>query len=216
MTTLLTPDADVPAQRWHCRTRVDELTIPSGLARVDLAELERLAELQGRDDLGRTAGEAQAALLRRLGVAGGAREAEGNLLVYGGASVQWQTLLGNGTTTAGQSLTFFNNTNAAIGVGDSSTAAAATQTDLQASTNKLRVAMSATYPQHTDGVIVGAASVVFQAAFSTGQANYAWQEWAIFNSSTAGVGRMLQRKVENLGTKTSSSIWTLTLTLSLA
>ena len=43
----------------------------------------------------------------------------GNLLVYGGASALWQRLIGTGVTA-------FDNSNAHLGVGDSSTAAAAT------------------------------------------------------------------------------------------
>lgn len=141
---------------------------------------------------------------------------DGNLLVYGGASIQWQTLIGNGTSTAGQTLTFFNNANAYIGVGDSATAEAATQTDLQAATNKLRVAQDATYPIHTDGVVVGSASIVFRSTFASGQANWAWSEWGIFNNGTNGAGRMLNRKVQALGTKTSAAAWTLTITLTLS
>lgn len=129
------------------------------------------------------------------------------LLVYGGASALWHRLTG-GTTVAA-----FDSTNAHIGVGDSSTAEAVGQTDLSASSNKLRKVVDATYPQHTDGVVVGAASVVFRATFGTSEANFAWNEWGIFNASTSG--RMLNRKVEALGTKASGSTWVLTLTLSL-
>lgn len=143
-------------------------------------------------------------------------EREGNLLMYGGASCLWQALIGNGTTTAGQALTYFNNAQAAIGVGDSSTAAAATQTNLQAATNKLRKAMDATYPLHTDATTSGAASIVFRSTFATGDANWVWNEWGVFNSTTDAVGRMLNRKVESLGTKTSAATWQLTLTLSLS
>lgn len=144
-------------------------------------------------------------------------ESEGNLLVIGGGSALWQFLLGNGTTTAGQALTYFNNAQAAIGVGDSTTAAANTQTNLQAATNKLRRAMDATYPQHTD--TTGTASsltITLRSTFATGDANFAWQEWGVFNSATDGTGRMLNRKVESLGTKTSAASWTLTITISLA
>ncbi len=142
-------------------------------------------------------------------------EREGNLLVIGGASVQWQTLIGNGTATAGQALTYFNNGNAYIGVGDSATAAADTQTDLQASTNKLRKAQDATYPLHTDTTgTAGSKSITYKSTYGTSDANFAWQEWGIFNASTGG--RMLNRKVESLGTKTSSATWVLTITLSLA
>lgn len=143
-------------------------------------------------------------------------EREGNLLMYGGASVLWQALIGNGTTTAGQALTYFNNAQAAIAVGDSSTAAAATQTNLQAATNKLRKAMDATYPLHTDATTAGAASIVFRSTFGTSDANWAWQEWGVFNSTTDATGRMLNRKVESLGTKTSSATWQFTVTLTLA
>jgi len=149
-------------------------------------------------------------------------EREGNLLVIGGASVQWQTLIGNGTGTAGQALTFYNNANAYISVGDSSTAAADTQTELQAATNRTRKAMDATYPQHTDTTgTAGSKSIVFRSTFATTDANYAWQEWGIFNGAGTGGppttgGRMLNRKVESLGTKTSAATWVLTITLSLA
>lgn len=143
-------------------------------------------------------------------------EREGNLLMYGGISCLWQALIGNGTATAGQALTYFNNAQAAIGVGDSTTAAAATQTDLQAATNKLRKAMDATFPAHTDGVVIGAASIQFKSTFGTSDANWAWQEWGVFNSPTAATGRMLNRKVESLGTKTSAASWALTVTLSLS
>jgi hypothetical protein len=135
-------------------------------------------------------------------------EREGNLLVYGGASALWDLLIGAGNVTE------FDNSNAHIGVGDSNTAAAATQTDLQATTNKLRKAMDSTYPQHTDGVVEGSASVVFRSTFGSSDANFQWREWAIFNASSSG--RMLNRKVEDLGTKASGSTWTLTVTLSLS
>lgn len=143
-------------------------------------------------------------------------EREGNLLMYGGVSCLWQCLIGNGTASAGQALTYFNNGNAAIGSGDSNTAAAATQTDLQASTNKVRQAMDATYPTHTDATSSGAASIVFKATFGTSAANWAWAEWGVFNSPTAATGRMLNRKVESLGTKTSAASWAFTVTLTLA
>ena len=142
-------------------------------------------------------------------------EREGNLLLYGGVSCLWQMLIGNGTTTAGQALTYFNNANAALGVGDSNTAAAATQTDLQAATNKLRKAMDATYPQHTDATSSDAASIVFKSTFGSAEANFAWQEWIVANSPTAGTGRALNRKVESLGTKASGTTWALTVALSL-
>lgn len=138
----------------------------------------------------------------------------GNLLTYGGASCLWQYALGNGTSTAAQTLTFLSNARACLGTGDSSTAASATQTDLQASSNKARVAMDATFPAHTDATSSGAASIVFQSTFGTGAGNYAWNELALFNASTGG--RMINRKVIAGGTKTSADTWVLTLTITLA
>jgi hypothetical protein len=165
--------------------------VPVGFTPASVADLDRLS------------GEEQRDTLLSAGVTPEVDEREGNLLMYGGASCLWQCLIGNGTATAGQSLTYFNNSQAAIGVGDSSTAAAATQTNVQAAS-------------HTDATTSGAASIAFRSTFSTSQANFAWQEWAVFNSATDATGRMLQRKVESLGTKTSSSTWTLTVTLTLA
>lgn len=141
-------------------------------------------------------------------------EVEGNLVMYGGVSNLWQCLIGNGGSSA---LAYFNNTNAAIGVGDSTTAAAATHTDLQASTNKLRKAQDATYPQATDGTGGAAnAQIVFRSTFGSAEANFDWNEWGVFNSATAGAGRMLNRKQESLGTKVVNSTWQLTVTLSIA
>ena len=105
----------------------------------------------------------------------------------------------------GAGVTAFSNANAYIGVGDSSTAFSAAHTDLQASTNKLRKAMDATYPSGASNVIA------FRSTFATGDANYAWNEWAIFNALSSGT--MLSRKVESLGTKTSSQTWQFTATL---
>lgn len=107
--------------------------------------------------------------------------------------------------TIGAAVTAFNNANAYLGVGDSTTAHAVGQTDLQAATNKMRKAMDATYPS-------GAANVItFRATFGTSDANWAWQEWGTFNASSGGT--MLNRKVESLGTKTSTQTWQFTTTL---
>jgi hypothetical protein len=106
---------------------------------------------------------------------------------------------------AGAGGTAFNNANAYIGVGDSTTAFSAAHTDLQAATNKFRKGMDATYPQ------VAANVTTFRATFGTGDANFAWQEWGVFNASSAGT--MMNRKVESLGTKTNTQSWQFTVTL---
>jgi hypothetical protein len=182
--------------RWHAHWTLHKLNDPDGALAVRLNAGEPIENFQS----------AYSEVIER----------DGNLLMYGGASCLWEGLIGNMTASTGQALTKFDNTNAAIGTGDSTTAAAATQTDLQASSNKLRKAMDATYPTHTDAATSGAASIVFRSTFASSDGNYAWQEWGVFNSATAATGRMLNRKVESLGTKASGSSWTLTVTLSLA
>lgn len=143
-------------------------------------------------------------------------EGDWNLLMYGGASCQWQTLIGNGTSTANQALTFFDTAHAALGAGNSTTAAAATQTNLQGTTNVTDRIRKAATVTHTDGTAVGNASITFVSTFATTEANFTWNEWGVFNTVTDATGRMMSRKVENLGTKTSAATWQLTVTLTLA
>lgn len=105
----------------------------------------------------------------------------------------------------GEATTDFTNANSRIGVGDSATAFAAAQTDLQAAANKFRKVVDAGYPTRAANVLT------FRATFATGEANFAWNEWAVFNAAAAGT--MLNRKVEALGTKTNVQSWQFTVTL---
>jgi len=109
---------------------------------------------------------------------------------------------------AGTSIpTPWNGSNTRIGVGDSSTAFAITQTDLVAATNKFRQLV-------TGSPTVGglpAYTLTYVALFATTDANYTWAEWATFNAASSGL--MLQRFVQALGTKTSAQSWQLTVTL---
>lgn len=107
--------------------------------------------------------------------------------------------------------TLFSASNAALGTGDSSTAAAIGQTDLQAATNKSRVLVTSI--SESSGVITAVAS------WGTSVGNYEWAEWGLFNSgSSQSGGTMLGRKVESptLGTKTSAQVWSLTATITFA
>lgn len=96
--------------------------------------------------------------------------------------------------------------NAYIGVGDGDTAFSLDQTDLQGA-NTFRRAMDTGYPQITGNVIK------FRATFAAAEANFAWHEWGVFNASTGGV--MLDRVVEDNGTKLSNQEWVLELTITL-
>lgn len=119
-------------------------------------------------------------------------------LTNGGRDYFAQTILG-------EAVTAFNNANSYIGVGDSTTAFAAAQTDLQAASNKFRKAQDATYPQRATNVLT------FRSTFGTSDANFAWQEWGVFNGAAGGT--MLNRKVESLGTKPGTQTWQFTVTL---
>lgn len=109
-------------------------------------------------------------------------------------------------TTIGEAVTPFDNANAYIGVGNSTTAYATTQTDLVGA-SKTRKGMEAGYPQRS------ANALTFRAVFGTGDANHAWNEWIVANASIAGTA--MNRKVESLGTKTNAEIKTFTATITL-
>lgn len=124
-------------------------------------------------------------------------EIDGNLLLNEGIAVL-QALLTGGAGTA------YDNTNARIGVGDSNTAADATQTGLQAVSNKAWVGMEATYPQ------ISGQTTTWRAVFDGSTANFSWQEFTIVNAAD-DTGDNLNRKVSDQGTKASGQTWTLDL-----
>ena len=103
--------------------------------------------------------------------------------------------------------TALSSANARIGVGDSSTAFSLGQTDLQASSNKLRKGMEATYPSRTGQ------TVTLRSSFGSAEANFAWREYGLFWGASGA--NMLSRRVQNLGTKTGGSTWLLTATVTL-
>ncbi len=124
---------------------------------------------------------------------------EGNLLLNAGIDEIWDLVVGD-------SANHFNNATAQIGVGDSAAAAAATQTDLQASTNKTYKAMESGYPTSASQ------KATFKASFGDAEANYAWNEWVVRQSAS---GKCLNRKVESLGTKAGGT-WTLEVNITIA
>lgn len=111
----------------------------------------------------------------------------------------------------GQGGTAFSNANAQIGVGDSATAPAAGQTDLQAATNKTYVGMVTGYPTVPSG-----ASVQFQASFGSSSANYAWNELVVKNSSSLICLNRTTNGGSGWGTKVSGATWVITVTYSLS
>jgi hypothetical protein len=126
-------------------------------------------------------------------------EIDGNLALNEGLQLLIDLIAGTGSGTA------WNNASAYLGVGESSTAAGATQTGLQGST-KTYIAMDATYPQRSSQ------TCTWRSTFGSADANINWYEYTVVNASTdAGVN--LNRKVEDKGTKASGETWTLSLAI---
>lgn len=125
-----------------------------------------------------------------------------NILVNLGMAEIWKLV-------TAQSGTAFSNANANLGVGDSSTAPAVGQTDLQAASNKLRKAMDATFP---NAPVNGLEQ--WKSTFASGDANFAWNEFAVFNAAAAGT--MMNRSISAQGTKTAGQVWVLTYSITLS
>ncbi len=137
------------------------------------------------------------------------REDNCNMILQAG----WVALLGG---IAGTSITTkFSATVGRICIGDSATAAAYGQTDLQAATNKYYQLVSGA-PVISTGSTPPA--LVFAASFGTGVANYQWQEFATDEGTTSTTGPVvavcLNRGVSNQGTKASGQTWSATQTIS--
>jgi hypothetical protein len=127
---------------------------------------------------------------------------DNNILVNGGINELWKLATGTGGVK-------FDSINANIGVGDSNTAESASQTDLQAVTNKLRKSMNGGFPTYGTSQ-----KVTFQADFTSAEANFHWYEFAVFNDPTAGT--MLNRKVSDQGTKTAGQTWRVSVEITLS
>ena len=137
-------------------------------------------------------------------------ESDGNLLTTAGLDKLTKCITVASTTPV------YDNTNSRIGVGNSATAALIGDVDLNAaagSANRQFETMQATFPTQVNGVMT------FKVIFTTGEANFVWNEWGIDNGSTVTttvVAPLLNHKVTALGTKTSASAWTFTVTITLS
>ena len=119
---------------------------------------------------------------------------EGNLGLNEGINNLLDLIFGLATPTK------WDNANARIGVGDSDAGEVATQTGLQAATNKTWKPMMTNYPQRT------AQTVELRAEFGLTDANYAWEEGTIVNAADDS-GQNLNRKVTAQGTKPNTETW---------
>ena len=130
-------------------------------------------------------------------------EGEDNCLLNSGIDEIWDLV--TGVVTGADHI--FDNTAAQIGVGDSATAADATQTDLQAAVNKAYEGMEGGFPTST------AQKITCKSSFGSADANYVWNEWVVKQATSA---KCINRKVASMGTKASGSTWTLEITITLS
>lgn len=117
-------------------------------------------------------------------------EWEGNLGLDAGLDEAWDLICSTGTPQA------YNNVEAHLFVGTSTTAASSTQTGILA--GGVAKGMLSTYPT------TASQDAVFKSSFASAEANIAWQEFVLDNSSAES--KALVRKVSNQGTKTAGQV----------
>lgn len=106
----------------------------------------------------------------------------------------------------GGTAVLYDNTNAYIGVGTSATLVSASQTNLLGTA--VRKPMDTGYPT------VSANTMTFRATYATGDANFSWQEWGIFNAAAGGT--MMNRVTQDNGTKAATETKQVTVTMTLS
>jgi phage gp37-like protein len=124
-----------------------------------------------------------------------------NLFLTAGVTKLWQL-------AAGISSTHLDATNARLAVGDSSTAAAAAQSDL-VGTNKVRKIVSG-------APVISGNQITFSTQFGTGEANFAWLEVGVANDAS---GQLISRSAltaPGLGTKVNTAVWVLNWSLAIS
>lgn len=95
-------------------------------------------------------------------------------------------------------------THAVLGVGDSTNAVAVTQTQLEAERLGMNASwgvMDAGFPQREDR------TMIFRSTFASSVAMFNWQEWGIAFLVSAGTRVLLNRKVDDIGTKPDYDVW---------
>jgi hypothetical protein len=190
-------------EKWNeeqCKWAADAL-LDRGISEIEVETSGRLAKIPVSPDC-----MPSSVLLEVVGRPEEILVVEGNLLVNEGIQRLLDLLIAAGGAS-------YNNAGAFIGVGDTATAAAATDTELlatQNAANRFYKGMVATYPQRT------AQTVDWRSDFTATEANFVWNEWTIAAGATtaSGAGFLvgttnLNRKVQSLGTKATGT-WTLT------
>lgn len=124
----------------------------------------------------------------------GCQEIIGNVALNAGLQYMIEAL-----TRINPAAVLWDATNAQIVVGDQSAPAEATQTQLEAQrlgTNWQAVGMDAGFPQREGQ------TMIFRSSFLSGVAVHDWLEWGVSNGVV-----LLNRKVDNVGTKPEFDLW---------
>ena len=125
---------------------------------------------------------------------------EGNVLVNEGIN-ELLTILGSSASGVK-----FDNTNSYLIVGTGSDAA--TSSDNEATfTAGVKEGMEATFPTYGTSQ-----KITWKSSFDGDTANQAWGEFGVLNATSSG--KLLNRKVEDEGTKTLGQVWDLELEIS--
>jgi hypothetical protein len=104
---------------------------------------------------------------------------------------------------AGEAYIALDNTNGKVGIGDSATAAAKGQTDLQAAINKTYLGQDPGYP-------VRAASVItYEVTAPAGIASYVWNEFLMCDGSPGTAWIRFVQAINGGVAKGAGEIWTL-------
>jgi hypothetical protein len=124
-------------------------------------------------------------------------EFESNVALNEGLQELIDIICGMGTPTK------WDNSNARLGVGNSSASENASQTGLQGESKAFK-SMDGGYPQKASQ------TVEWRATFGSDEGNFAWEEYTVVNAAD-DTGKNLNRKTASKGTKVSGETWTLSL-----
>ena len=118
------------------------------------------------------------------------------------------------TTTEDSTGERFGSTGAWVHVGSSTAAFSSADNSLlgTSTADGRQKPMDSSYPTRAVNVLT------YRATFTTSEANLAWEEWEIKNTSatSTGTGSLLNRKLDSLGTKASTQSWQVTATVTVS
>lgn len=129
----------------------------------------------------------------------------GNIITDKGLIAMWLLAMGKGgvkTPVGSTQMTVypFTTTDSKIAIGDGSTAATGSDTQLANKFGEIPV----TEINIESDPSSNKCTIKFQAEAETGVATGNWNEWGIYDKTD---GTLFNRKVESMGTKTATSIW---------